>query len=738
MIQLTLIVAALLSLALGCVVIANNHNRAINVVYFLLSCTAAIWLCANALVLEGRLTPDNTSILLLVGRLITPSAIILTFLMMVFTAHFVKKPANYIRKLLFAGLLGAPIVFLSFSDWNVYLDEKGMLALGWLSYPFVVVVLVYLITALWLLFFNLRGMHNDESYAVQVNYLRNSFIISVFPAALFGAVLPLITDSELVNLSPILSIIFLLYAAWLIIKHRLFDVRPVVARVITYALLLILLVILFGLFAALVTRYLLGSENTFTGQILVPFILAVVMASIFRPIKRYFDRITNRLFYQDAYDPQQLMDELNKTIVSTIEIKPLLTRVSLVIEKYVKSSYLAFVIKDVPERLVVAPKANPITTDFLDKLEREVLQVKQGVIFTDDLADDARYSGLYRELRFKDVAMIARLGSGSALGHPVGFLILGDKKSGSPYGGQDRRTMDIIVSELIIAIQNALRFEEIERFSKTLQRKVEDATAELRQKNNKLKLLDQTKDDFISMASHQLRTPLTSVKGYISMVLDGDVGKITDTQRKLLNQSYVSSQRMVYLISDLLNVSRLKTGKFIIEPVPSNLADVIQEEMDQLQETAKGKSITLNYKKPANFPTLMLDETKLRQVIMNFADNALYYTPTGGEITVHLTEKPDSIEFMVVDNGIGVPKREQHQLFTKFYRAHNAKRMRPDGTGLGLFMAKKVIVAQGGAIIFKSAENKGSTFGFTFPKAKLLPKEKEPATPEPAKEEAKT
>ena len=144
------------------------------------------------------------------------------------------------------------------------------------------------------------------------------------------------------------------------------------------------------------------------------------------------------------------------------------------------------------------------------------------------------------------------------------------------------------------------------------------------------------------------------------------------------------------------------------------------QELRQLAETVKSRGLMLTYHKPEHFPTLMLDETKLRQVIMNFVDNAIYYTPSGGRITVSLVENPQSIDFTVTDNGIGVPRHERHHMFTKFYRARNAMSARPDGTGLGLFMAKKVVIAQGGAIIFKSVENRGSTFGFTFPKAKLL------------------
>jgi len=271
------------------------------------------------------------------------------------------------------------------------------------------------------------------------------------------------------------------------------------------------------------------------------------------------------------------------------------------------------------------------------------------------------------------------------------------------------QTLFMRLSEAVgMALDHKMLLEENQR-----------VVGQLKTSNAKLKLLDRTKDDFISMASHQLRTPLTSVKGYVSMVLDGDAGKITALQRKLLNQSFVSAQRMVYLISDLLNVSRLRNGKFIIDPVRVNLAHVIKDEIEQLVETAKGRNLELTYNKPEHFPTYMMDEIKLRQVIMNFIDNAIYYTPSGGKISVNLVEKPQTIEFTVVDNGMGVPKADQPHLFTKFFRAHNAKRARPDGTGLGLFMAKKVVIAQGGAVIFKSQEGKGSTFGFTFAKAKL-------------------
>jgi len=293
-----------------------------------------------------------------------------------------------------------------------------------------------------------------------------------------------------------------------------------------------------------------------------------------------------------------------------------------------------------------------------------------------------------------------------ASGGPVGILLVGLHQR------SDDNTRNLL-ARVTEAVSKAVE-------NKMLQNENQRILQKLRQTNAKLKSLDATKDEFITMASHQLRTPLTSVKGYLSMVLEGDAGKLNTQQTQLLTQSFISSQRMVYLIADLLNLSRLNTGKFVIESTPVDLREVVQGEIDQLHETAKARNLKLVYSKPAKFPLLMLDETKIHQVVMNFIDNAIYYTPSGGTITIELHETPTAVEYLVKDNGIGVPRAEQHHLFTKFYRAGNARRARPDGTGLGLFMAKKVIAAQGGAILFESEEGKGSSFGFRFNKAHRL------------------
>jgi signal transduction histidine kinase len=217
------------------------------------------------------------------------------------------------------------------------------------------------------------------------------------------------------------------------------------------------------------------------------------------------------------------------------------------------------------------------------------------------------------------------------------------------------------------------------------------------------------------MASHQLRTPLTSIKGYISMLEDGDAGSLNSSQREYLEYAYSGSVRMVNLINDLLNVSRMQAGKFLIDKEFADIEFIVREEVQNLQAHANTKNIHLKYIAPKKkIPDISLDINKTRQVIMNFIDNAIYYTPKGS-INVSLEIIEDDIELRVKDTGIGVPKAAKKQLFSKFFRAPNAMTLRPDGTGLGLYLAKRVIEDQNGTIIFESEEGKGSTFGFRLP-----------------------
>lgn len=717
LLSFTTILAAVLCL----LIFVSNPRRRINQVLSVFIFCLFVWLITNLLTNISA----NPSISLLFARSTLIGAALVPYFFWLF-CHVFNGDIPRKRTLIF--MFAVPLLVLCTTPTSlniISVEGYGInTQTGLIYYVLIAEYLLYFFAGLRRLYYIYRSKSVDTTRKTQLRYMFVGVILTLIPGVLANAVLPTLGYDTAVFFGPNAVIFLAVFMSIAIVKHRLLDIRLIVARTLAY---IFLLASLIGAYALVVFGF---SQNLSGGEIaqflsnVIPFVAAIFLAVAYRPLKKFFDKVTNRFFYQDAYDPQILLDELNGVLVSTIDLKNLLLRSAGTIQKHIKSESLKFSIQG-KEYSSGAFDQNDNKIEFLKKLEDSLSAKKETVVVVDDLEDGRRE--LRDLLTENNIAIAINLSpSGEKKKHSADFMFLGVKKSGGPYSNQDVRVIEIIANELVIAIQNALRFEEIQNFAKTLQDKVDEATKNLRKANEKLKEMDQTKDDFISMASHQLRTPLTSVKGYISMVIEGDVGKVSSAQRKLLDQAFVSSQRMVYLIADLLNVSRLKTGKFIIEAKAVNLADVVEGEIAQLIETAKGRGLELAYHKPKDFPQLMLDETKIRQVIMNFADNAIYYTPTGGHINVIVEEKADSVEFRVEDDGIGVPKTEQHHLFNKFYRAGNAKKARPDGTGLGLFMAKKVVVAQGGSIIFRSQEGKGSTFGFSFSKSALDPKHYRP------------
>lgn len=234
--------------------------------------------------------------------------------------------------------------------------------------------------------------------------------------------------------------------------------------------------------------------------------------------------------------------------------------------------------------------------------------------------------------------------------------------------------------------------------------------------------VDRMKTEFVSLASHQLKTPLTAIRWYTDMLKDQSLGKLTPKQQEMVESIYAGSRRMVRLINDLLSISRLESGRIKVTPVKLNLIEEIQKTIDTFAPyCGKGKcSITFNKPRSALDP-LPLDETLFAQVLTNLISNAIRYSPKDRcEITVTLTcpdkkSKDGVFTIAVADKGIGIPEKAKARIFEKFFRSDNAIKTTPDGSGLGLYVVKTVVETVGGKIWFESKEGKGSTFSFTIP-----------------------
>ena len=240
------------------------------------------------------------------------------------------------------------------------------------------------------------------------------------------------------------------------------------------------------------------------------------------------------------------------------------------------------------------------------------------------------------------------------------------------------------------------------------------------------KALDDAKSNFISITSHQLRTPLTSMRWFSEMLIEGDAGHITTEQKHFVKRIYDGVERMINLVNLLLQIARVEAGRLKIEPVPTDFKKLIQDIKVSLKSQLDAKSHRIKIMfDPNPFPQIPMDQDVIWQVIQNLISNANRYTPKQKTITISLKKKDLMAQFSVEDKGIGIPKAEHDKIFEKFYRAENALKLVPEGSGLGLSLVKSLVEGWGGKVWFESKEGAGTTFYFTIPLKGMVPTEGE-------------
>lgn len=240
--------------------------------------------------------------------------------------------------------------------------------------------------------------------------------------------------------------------------------------------------------------------------------------------------------------------------------------------------------------------------------------------------------------------------------------------------------------------------------------------------------LDKMKSDFISVAAHQLRTPLAGIKWVFKLLLDGDLGEVTEEQKGILTRGNETGEKMSKLVDDLLNVSRIENDKFGYKIEKNSFMKLLDVLMENVSLSAQERNIEVKLENRAGeIPDFSFDKEKLLIAIQNIVDNAIKYTLPGGKVSVEVEKQGvDYIQVKVTDTGVGVPKAEIPKLFSKFFRATNVIHLQTDGSGLGLFIVKNIIIRHGGQLWVDSEEGKGTTIAVVVPtNPDLLPKEEE-------------
>ena len=711
MLLLATSIIVLINMGLGFTVLLRNYKNSSNFIFFLITLVFSILAFVNYV----SIVVTEPGAILFWARLVIVIAASHTLLLVVFSSIFPRKNISmnkfllpyFISYIVISVISFTPLVFNKMDIYN----QNITVIPGKLIPLYGAWVVLSVIIAFYLLFKKYRHPRGDLE-KLQLKFIIAGTIITYLLLFIMNfIVVNVFKYTEIVKLTPFFTLPFIYFTAYAIVRHRFMDIRMIIARSVAFAILLALIAIFYDFSTIWLEKIIFPDSggNLSARQIVFRILLTLFVIFSFQPLKKFITKKTDRVFFKQSYDPDQLLDTLAHTMSSSIVLIELLYKVLNILTNEMKVSRGFFVILKDSETIDTTQGVGYKKSPGVNVKEIEAL-VKDGVCIYDELDEGSQVK---RILRKRDASMAIPLKSNNKV---AGILFLGEKSSGDMYSAQDIKIFEILGPEVAVAIENAKSYEEIQKFNAVLRSEVKKATTDLERANQNLRELDKAKDEFITMASHQLRTPLTAIKGYLSMLLEGDAGEIKVGQYEFVEEAYSGATRMVALINDLLNVSRMETGRFFLEPTDFELTRLINEEIKQLEKTAKDKGLEVEFtKKGRGDIKLCADEMKVRQVVMNFIDNAIYYT-INGKIKVRVSQDKESAYFEVTDNGIGVPKEQQKHLFTKFYRAENARRTRPDGTGLGLFMAKKVIEEHGGEIIFHSEEGRGSTFGFKLPK----------------------
>jgi signal transduction histidine kinase len=295
-----------------------------------------------------------------------------------------------------------------------------------------------------------------------------------------------------------------------------------------------------------------------------------------------------------------------------------------------------------------------------------------------------------------------------------GFIFVGTQNVDTSITKGDQELISILANQIGQTLDNARLFEKTWRSQQELEIKVEERTRQLTQALEEVKKISKRKSDFISSVSHEIRTPLTSIKGYAAILLASQLGALPEEIRSRLEKINRHSDELVHMVNDLLDISRIESGKAEIKKETLSLRAITDKVADLFAEQLKTKNISFSSNLPDDCQEILADRGQIERVFINLVGNALKFTPQNGKIDIKANRMNKIIQIDVKDTGFGIPEEAQESIFEEFFRVDNAINQDVKGTGLGLTLVKHIIEAHQGRIWVKSKVGEGSTFSFTL------------------------
>ena len=696
----------LLALALGIIailavgVLAWRRNRSSGTArsFFIATLAFAVWLTTNYLSLQ----PYSLSSIDFYTRL----SYVAGFWVLVTTWNFCfrfpierKLPART-RLLLAITFIGGSL--FSFSPLVVdsvsYSGRMLIITPGEAYWLYGVVLAVVALSML----INLRRNYTaaDLLQRNQIRYVAFGVGVVASLSLLFNVVLVLLSPewgSPLINL--LITLVVVVFLGYALIRHRYMEVHRLVSWLFTY-------VICLGLLAGLLVAIEAGLTQLYPSSVLAQrsgiLIAASILVLLVQPVTQRIKLRADKLFNVGWYDSQTLLSRASVMLAGELHLAPLLRN---------SVEYICIQLQLVGGKVIVLGEENEhVVEGFGDwpgrtaNVDVAKLPKTSNIIVVDELSSD---NHLLAELERNAVRISVPL---RTRGRHVGYLFLGIKQRGDIFSAQDIAVLQILSSQLAVAIVSAQAYEQISQFNDTLQEKIDQATLDLRKAQEKLKLDDRMKTEFIILTSHNLRTPLTIIKNYISILEDSH---LTNNQHAFLDSMKSGTNRLSQFTEDLLTIDSIVSGdQLVLQPVAAT--DILQPLVKEAAELAKAKQLTFKTDIAVDGLVLNANPLRLSSAIRQLLDNAFKFTEHG-EVGLSATRKGDHVSIAVTDTGIGIATGELPTLFTKFHRATDVMTTPYEGEGIGLYLTGLVVKEHAGRISATSKLHKGSHFEISLP-----------------------
>ncbi len=542
----------------------------------------------------------------------------------------------------------------------------------------------------------------------QLSYLWIGYILFGIAVTVSDGVIPLVWhDTSYFYISAATNLCFSGLVGYIILKHRFMDIRLLIARSVSYTLLLLILATFYIGGLLLLSSQFINFEASYENLVILT-LMSLVMAYTFQPLKFKLEKMTDKIFFKEKYNTEELLNILSKTMAISSTFSELTNQVLTLISQNLRITSASLSILN-KESIINVKSNQPNDHEALTRNEFELLAKDNKMLVVDEMEEGTVKNVLSSHGIFLAVPLTTKQ-------HFIGFLLLGEKSSGEIFYNEDINFLSILGPEFSVALQNAERYEQINKFNVTLQDEVKKATNELSSANEKLKKVDEVKDEFISIASHDLRSPLSTVKNYLWLA-SSELEKEPQKVKPALDIALESTEHAISLVADMLDVSRIEAGRIELHPTKLNLTGEVKVLVEELAHQASEKNVNL-ISEIEDEIIVLVDKERLHQVLTNLTGNAIKFTNPTGTVAISATKEDIMVQITIKDSGIGIDSADIQKLFTKFGKLENGVGVpSTPGTGLGLYISKNIVELSGGKIWVESELGKGSKFHFTLPLA---------------------